>query len=566
MRILGLNNVIHDAAAVLVEDGELVAAVEEERWFRDDKHTGIFPARSVRFCLERLGDLPPDERHVDRVAVNIAPRRALGDAGSFAASLLPGHRSRTNRRAHLHLRHYFERTARELRQTLRAAGFRRPARVDAVPHHDAHAASAFFVSPFDEAAVLTVDGRGEWATTSFHRGRDNRLEPLGSLGLPHSLGILYAAFTHYLGFHDHDEFKVMGLASYGDPARFRGVFRELVHPTDTGFRLATEHFDEHLGSVSCGEGVRALLGLEPRVPESELGREHYDLAAALQERTEEIGLHLARLVHARTGSRNLCLAGGVALNCVMNQRILEETDFERIFVQPASYDAGGALGAAYWIHHQELGRPRGFRMDRADYGPEYGDDEIEAVLRAGLLRYRRSDDIARDAAEKIAEGRIVGWFQGRAEFGPRALGHRSILADPTRPDMQDHVNDRVKHREDFRPFAPSAHEERFHEMFEGAPDPFMTKVVPVREEFREQLPAITHVDGTARLQTVSREANPLYHRLIGEFEKRRGVPVVLNTSFNVRGEPMVCQPKDALRCFFTTGIDHLAIGSFLVDK
>ncbi|MGE0709509.1 MAG: carbamoyltransferase, partial [Planctomycetota bacterium] len=305
----------------------------------------------------------------------------------------------------------------------------------------------------------------------------------------------------------------------------------------------------------------------PRVRESELTQRHKDIAAALQERTEEIGVHMARHLQQQTGQKAICLAGGVALNCVMNTRILTDTDFEQIYVQPASYDAGGSLGACFWIYNQILGQPRGPAMNRADLGPSYSDEAIEATLREGLLRYRKCDDVAVETAKLVAAGKIVGWFQGRAEFGPRALGHRSILADPTRPDMQDHVNLRVKHREDFRPFAPSSTAEDYQRYFDApAQDWFMTKVIPVREEFRERLPAITHVDGTARLQTVQRETNPLYHRMIKELEKLRELPIVLNTSFNVRGEPMVLTPKDALRCFFTTGIDHLAIGSFIVDK
>lgn len=565
MYVLGINCWLHDSAVCLIKDGQIVAAIEEERWYRDDKHTSVFPLRSIKFCIEQAND---PGIQIDHVALNIAPLRAFNDAGGLTGSLRPSVRSQINKKTHKHLASFVKKTKREISNALRGLGLGRPGELHTIPHHEAHAASAFFVSPFEEAAVLTIDGRGEWATTSGFVGRGNTLERLFSVGLPHSVGGVYAAFTDFLGFkRNNDEYKVMGLASYGDPTRHRALMRELIRPTPEGFELATEHFEDRARDVFVGEAIQKKVGFPVRERESELKQEHKDLAAALQERTEEIGVHLATLLHQKTGLTKLGMAGGVALNCVMNQRILEDTPFEELYIQPAAYDAGGAVGAAYWVYHQELKRPRAFVMDRANFGPEFEDDEIEAVLKAGLLRYRKVDDIAVEAAKLIADGQIVGWFQGRGEFGPRALGHRSILADPTNPTIQDHVNNRVKHREDFRPFAPSAVEERFGEMFASEHlDPFMVTVVPVREEMRERLPAITHVDGTARLQTVSQKTNPLYHRLITEFAKLRELPVVLNTSFNVRGEPMVCTPKDALRCFFTTGIDHLAIGSFVVDK
>jgi carbamoyltransferase len=567
MYVLGVNSYFHDASVVLIRDGEVVAAVEEERFYRDDKHTTKFPSRSIKYVLEAAGDPGLTIRHV---GVNMAPMRCFSDAPSAGALLRsPLSYSRRNQKNFKHIRRATEEVRRQTRRLLRGLGYPHEFTFHEVPHHDAHAASSFFVSPFERAAVLTIDGNGEWATTTTSRGEGNKLERLGTIGLPHTLGGLYACMTEFLGFkRNNDEFKVMGLSSYGDPARYREAMAQLVRPTDDGgFQIDTSYFDVKPYSFTAGPRFPQLFGGPGRVPESELGQRDKDLAASLQERTEEIGLHLARSLQKETGLTDLCLSGGVALNCVMNTRILEETDFERIYVQPASYDAGGALGACFYIRHQVLGEPRDFVMDRANFGPEFTDATIESILSEGLLRYRKSEDIALDTARLLAEGKIVGWFQGRAEFGPRALGHRSILADPTRLDMQDHVNLRVKHREDFRPFAPSATFEDYQTYFDSpADDPFMTKVIRVRPEWRERLPAITHVDGTARLQTVKQEVNPLYHRMIREFAKLRELPIVLNTSFNVRGEPMVLTPKDALRCFFTTGIDHLAIGSYIVDK
>jgi len=567
MYLLGINCWLHDSAACLIRDGEVVAAIEEERWFRDDKHTTEFPKRSIRYCIEAAND--PGLR-IDHVAFNISPMRAFSESASVGQVVTrPGSYSSLNRKSYKHLSSGLKRHAREARHALRAAGVQNDDYdLHEVAHHDAHAASAFFVSPFDEAAVLTLDGRGEWATTTGYHGKGNRLERVFHVGLPYSLGLFYAAMTEYLGFkRNNDEYKVMGLASYGDPARYREQIKTLITPDGDGFQIATEHFDERSRILYPSEALETLFGGARRIRESEIEQRHKDIAAALQERTEEIGLHMARRLKEKTGAKNIAMAGGVALNCVMNTRILNEVPFDGIYVQPAAYDAGGALGAPYWVYHQELGRPRTFVMDHANFGPEFSDETIEAILKEGLLRYRKCEDIAQSTADLLNEGKIVGWFQGRGEFGPRALGHRSILADPSRLEIQDHVNLRVKHREDFRPFAPSAIEEEYQTYFDTKHlDPFMTSVVPVHEEYRAKLPAITHVDGTARLQTVSKRTNPLYHDMISKLGEKTGIPVVLNTSFNVRGEPMVCTPKDALRCFFTTGIDHLAIGSFLVDK
>ena len=564
MSVLGVNSYFHDASVCLIRDGEIVAALEEERWYRDDKHTTVFPLRSLRYALEAAAD---SGLKIDHLGVNMSPVRCFGDAAGPGGALA-GY-TRRHHKNFKHLRKATQQTNREVRRALRRFGYKADYTFHEVAHHEAHAASTFFVSPFEEAAILTVDGNGEWATTSMFVGKGNQVERLGRVGLPHTLGGVYGSITEYLGFkRNNDEFKVMGLSSYGDPERFKEQLAKLIWPTEDGFfQVDPAYFNIGPFDFRPGERLVELFGEPTRVRESELLQFHKDVAAALQARTEEVGVHMARHLQRQTGLKKICMAGGVALNCVMNTRILTDTDFDDIYIQPASYDAGGSLGACYWIYNQILGQPRGPVMDRANFGPSFEDPEIESILKEGLLRYRKADDIALEAAKLIAEGKIVGWFQGRAEFGPRALGHRSILADPTRTDMQDHVNLRVKHREDFRPFAPSSPVEDYQTYFDApAEDWFMTKVIPVREEFHERLPAITHVDGTARLQTVRADTNPLYHKLIKELGKLREVPIVLNTSFNVRGEPMVLTPKDAIRCFFTTGIDHLAIGSFIVDK
>jgi len=564
--ILGLNLYFHDSAAVLVQDGKVAAAIEEERWFRDDKHTAIFPKRSIKYCLQSIGE---ERAEISHVAINMDPIRCLSNSSSIADLLC--HPSRWNRK---HWKNFMDRRRAcqqiewQTHRTLFELNLDQQFQYHLVAHHDSHAASAYFVSPFEEAAVLAIDANGEWPTTTTYIGRGNKLQHEHTLGLPHSLGGLYGALTTYLGFmRNSDEFKVMGLAAYGDPAKYREAMHELISKTNDGFfKLNLSYFDYADYKITTNQKLQSLFGIPPRIPGSEITKEHKAVAAALQECTEQIVIHVTQHLQKRTGLKKLCLAGGVALNCVMNTAILDNTDFEEIFIQPASNDAGSALGAAYWVYHQILGKPRDFVMDRVDYGPSYSNDEIESILRAGLLRYRKSENITKETARLLSEGKIIGWFQGRAEFGPRALGYRSILADPTRIDMQDHLNLRVKHREDFRPFAPASTIEDYARYFDAVPDCFMTKTCKVREAYRERLPAITHIDGTARLQTVDPEINPLFHRLIREFESISGMPVIINTSFNVNGEPMVLTPQDALRCFFTTGIDSLVIGDFIIDK
>ena len=459
-------------------------------------------------------------------------------------------------------------------------------------HHESHAASAFFPSPFENAAVLTIDGVGEWTTTSVGRGEGNRVELLADLRFPHSIGLLYSAFTYYLGFRvNSGEYKVMGLAPYGEPAFRDLILSELIDLKDDGsFRLNLRYFDFMAGLTMTNGAFDRLFGGPRRKPEAELTQRHMDIARSIQAVTEEVMLRLARHAHALTGARNLCLAGGVALNCVGNGRILREGPFEKIWIQPAAGDAGGALGAALlgWHHYHK--QPRKVSGDgdaqRGSFlGPAY--DAAEFLKRAAIPHEEMDEDeLMSRVAKLLDEGKVIGWFQGRMEFGPRALGNRSILGDARSPEMQETLNLKIKFRESFRPFAPSVLRERVGDCFElNQASPYMLLVAPVKEslrlnELREEagdflvrlktprstLPAITHVDYSARIQTVAAEDNPRFHRLLSEFERKTGCPVLVNTSFNVRGEPPVCTPEDAYRCFMRTEMDYLVLGNFLIDK
>ncbi len=451
----------------------------------------------------------------------------------------------------------------------------------AVEHHRAHVASAYYVSPFDEAAVLSLDGFGDFASSMTARGRGAKLEVTGRVLFPHSLGLFYTAITQWLGFpHYGDEGKVMGLAPYGDPEHYLPAMRKIVRSERDSFRLGLEYFTHHTkgvemtwgaGSPTVGKVFSPRLEQElgpARRPGEELSSRHLDTAAALQARLEELVLELTCSLAASSGSRNLCLAGGVALNAVANGRIRPETPFEELWVQPAAGDSGTAVGAAYHVWHETLGRPRSFAMRHAYTGPEYSDAEIAAALTAAGLEGERLDDPELFAlvAERLAAGDVVGWFQGRMELGPRALGNRSILADPRNPGMKDILNARVKHREPFRPFAPSLPSEATGDWFDqDYPSPYMVLVYGVLPERRELVPAITHVDGTGRLQTLDEDANPRYYRLLQEFERRTGVPILLNTSFN-ESEPIVMSPEHALETFAKTRIDLLVLGNHLVRR
>jgi carbamoyltransferase len=571
--ILGLNAYHGDAAAALVVDGELVAAAEEER-FNRIKHCAGFPSHSARWCLDDAG---LDPRELDHVALGRDPRANLGAKLRRLATRPPsagyiGSRVRNAARV--------GRGARAaLAEALGVPDL--PARFHAVEHHRAHAASAFLVSPFDEAAVLTIDGFGDYASTLTGHGRGNRIEVSGRVLFPHSLGILYTAVTQWLGFpHYGDEGKVMGLAPYGDPERYLPALRRIATDDGTAFRLALEYFTHHTrgvemtweaGSPSVGRIFSPRLEEElgpAREPAADLEQRHNDVAAALQSRLEELVLHLARSLAGSTGSTSLCLAGGVALNAVANGRILQETPFDELYIQPAAGDSGTAVGAAFHVWHETLERPRGFTMRDAYTGPGYDDAELEAALAADGVEAERLDDDALFplVAARLAAGDVVGWFQGRMELGPRALGNRSILADPRRDEMRDVLNARVKNREPFRPFAPSVLASATGDWFEQSyPSPFMVLVYPVRPGKRALVPAITHVDGTGRLQTVDADVSPRYHRLIAEFARQTGVPIVLNTSFN-ESEPIVMSPADALETFAKTRIDLLVLGNYVVRR
>ena len=590
--ILGISAYFHDSAAALVTDGEVIAAAQEERFTRI-KHDASFPARSVEYCLREAGIAP---EKIDYVAFYEKPLLKFDRLlDTFVASAPAGLRSFMMAmplwiRQKLHL-------PREIR---RALGGKFTKRIIFPTHHESHAASAFFPSPFEEAAILTLDGVGEWDTASIGIGRGGKIEMLKTLRFPHSLGLLYSAFTYFCGFRvNSGEYKLMGLAPYGEPKYADVIRRELIDLKDDGsLRLDMRHFSFAGGLRMTSRSFEKLFGGPPRKPEDTITQREMDLAASIQNVTTEIVLRMARHAKALTGAPNLCLAGGVALNCVTNGELLRSGIFDDIWIPSAAGDAGGALGAAMFVSHQLLGMPRrtqaGDSLKGALLGPSFTDDEIRSVLDARALPYRNVADEAElltETATAIAEGSVVGWFQGRMEFGPRALGSRSILGDPRNAEMQARMNVRIKFRESFRPFAPSCLAEDAGKWFDlDRESPYMLLVAPVRTEHRSKLgddqqvamcdpdlrkrvnivrstlPAVTHVDYSARVQTVTEERNGRYARLIREFKRRTGCGVLVNTSFNVRGEPIVCTPEDAVRCFLATDMDMLVLGNFILRK
>ena len=584
--ILGISAFYHDSAACLLRNGEIIAAVSEERLSRK-KGDASFPSRSVEYCLEAGGvgiadlaavgfyDKPllKFERILETY-LGVAPR-------GFRSFLMAGP-------LWIKDKLYIDRQLKE------ALGYR--GEILYSEHHESHAASAFFPSPFEEAAIVTMDGVGEWATASIGVGRGNDIEILEELHWPDSIGLLYSAFTYYTGFKvNSGEYKVMGLAPYGEPKYVDRIYNELIDLREDGsFRLNQKYFNYLTGLTMTNGAFDKLFGGPARVPESPLTQREMDLARSVQVVCEEVMLRMARHAHQRTGLDNLCLAGGVALNCVGNGRLLREGPFKNIWIQPAAGDAGGALGVAQLIHHRHLGQPRIVErgrdgMNGAYLGPEFTPEQIEAFLKsvhAGYVRLERPE-MLETIAERLAEERVVGWFDGRMEFGPRALGARSILGDPRSPRMQAQMNIKIKFREGFRPFAPSVLRERVSDYFElDRESPYMLLVAPVQAQRRipltaeqhklwgidklnvprSDIPAVTHIDYSARVQTVARDTNPGYYDLIKAFERRTGCGVVVNTSFNVRGEPIVCTPADAYRCFMRTNIDHLVLGPYLLDK
>ncbi len=574
MYILGINAYHGGASACLIEEGQLIAAVEEERFTRV-KYWAGFPTRAIQYCLEAAGITAYD---LDHVGISTNPSANLLKKVLFTLSKRPSFemvRDRLTRGV----------KARDPKQALvNALGLdagKLKAQFHTIEHHRAHLASAFFVSPFQEAAVLSVDGSGDFVTTMWGVGHGNHIDVADSIHYPHSLGNFYTAISQWLGFPKYgDEGKVMGLAPYGEPTYLDQMRRIVRLQRDGTFELDLDYFayGAEGATMTWDEGAPTLGNLysqklvemlgPPREPRTEITAQHQNVAASLQAMLEEAEFALVRMLQRTTGQKALCLAGGVALNSCFNGKVLPETDFDDIYVHPAAGDAGTALGTAYYIYHQVLGQPRAFEMNQAYTGPEFGNGRVAETLARYDLAYEEMDDarLAERAAQIVARGDVLGWFQGRMEWGPRALGNRSIIADPRRNDMKDILNARIKHREPFRPFAPSILYEAAGNYFDQSyPDPFMLKVYNVLPEKRAEIPAVTHVDGTGRLQTVHREINPLYWELIKAFEQQTGVPVVLNTSFN-ENEPIVCAPEEAIECFLRTRMDALAIGNYLVEK
>ena len=590
MHILGISAYYHDSAACLVRDGEIVAAAQEERFTRK-KHDHRFPTNAVRFCLERAGI---DGEQVDLVTFYDKPllkfERLIETYIDFAPAGI---------RSFLMSMPLWLREKLWIRDQVKKSS-NYEGKVLFTEHHESHAASAFFPSPFESAAVLTMDGVGEWATSSYGYGRGNELHLLAELHFPHSLGLLYSAFTYYTGFKvNSGEYKVMGLAPYGEPRYVDRILDEIVELRDDGsLRLNMNYFNFAHGLTMTNSAFDELFGGPPRKPESQLTQREMDLARSVQDVTEMAMLRMARHVHRETGEKNLCLAGGVALNCVGNGLILREGPFENVWIQPAAGDAGGALGAALSVWYQYLGNGRDVSVVRGAHsdgmkgaylGPSFTSEQIRSFLETTGANYRRVErsELASSVARLLAEEKVVGWFQGRMEFGPRALGARSILGDPRSPRMQAQMNLKIKFRESFRPFAPSVLRERVSDYFQMDCDsPYMLLVAPVRDHLRREMtneeqdkfgidklnvvrstiPAVTHVDYSARVQTVRQEDNPIYYDLLMEFERLTGCPVVVNTSFNVRGEPIVCSPEEAYTCFMRTEMDCLVMEDYVLRK
>ena len=591
--ILGLSAYYHDSAAALVSDGKIIAAAQEERFTRK-KHDAGFPTEAIRYCLAEAGLA---FNAIDQVVFYDKPlvkfERLLE---TYIATTPRGFPSFLAAMPIWLKEKLYLKTV--IRRELAAIG---ECEKKALPsllfaeHHQSHAASAFFPSPFPEAAVLCMDGVGEWATTTVWHGKDNRVHPLWQIDFPHSLGLLYSAFTYFTGFKvNSGEYKLMGLAPYGVPRYTELILDNLIDvKLDGTFRLAMEYFDYATGLRMTNDRFSELFRRGPRAPESPLTQDEMDIAASIQVVTEDVVLRLAQTIHTETGLKNLCLAGGVALNCVANGRLLREGPFEELWIQPAAGDAGGALGCALATWHEYLDQPRSCgtqdAMQGAYLGPAFSDAEARESLESVRAVYNtlEASELYSSVAELLAKGHVVGWFQGRMEFGPRALGARSIIGDPRNIEMQSVMNLKIKYRESFRPFAPAVLAERIADYFEQAEDsPYMLLVANVREMLRKkvsveddqlfgidklnvlrsELPAITHIDYSARIQSVHKETNPQFHALLSAFDQLTGCGVLVNTSFNVRGEPIVCTPLDAYRCFMRTEMDSLVIGNMVFAK
>jgi carbamoyltransferase len=560
MNILGISCFYHDSAAALIKDGRLVAAAQEERFTRK-KHDQDFPTNAIRFCLQE-GAL--QAKDLDYIGFYDKPfikfERLLTTYIATFPKSLP---------SFLKSMPIWIKEKLWIPQKIREE-LGENAKLLFIEHHLSHAASTFFVSPFTESAILTADGVGEWETTTFGMGRGKTLTLTHNIQFPHSIGLLYSAFTYYLGFRVNSaEYKVMGLAPYGKPVYAESILRKLLSLKEDGsFRLNMKYFGYDYGLTMTNRAFHRLFGSPPRTPESALTQFHKDVAASIQYVTDEIMVRMTKNLHKNTGCENVCLAGGVALNCVSNSKILSASGFKNIFIQPAAGDAGGSVGAAFYIHNMLLQNERTFTWSHNFLGPEYSDESIGEVLQQLHIPYEqfKMTVILKKTAQLIADQQVVGWFQGRMEFGPRSLGARSILADARNPENYSRVNLKIKFRESFRPFAPTVIYERMKDYFVfDRPSPYMLFVAQVRAD-RRTIPAVTHLDGSARLQTVTRDDHPLFYDLITEFDKLTGCPVLINTSFNVRGEPIVCSPTDAIKCFLRTDMDYLVLGSFLLDK
>lgn len=559
----------------MVQDGQLIAAAEEERFARV-KHIAGFPTQAIRFCISASGI---DLGGLETIAVSRNPWAHVWRKIPLALRhglFSPQIRERLSVLINAH------RIRQAVAQALEVPAEQLGTPVAFVEHHRAHMASSFYPSGWEEAAVLSLDGFGDFVSGMWGVGRGNQILVEGQVYFPHSLGVLYTALTQFLGFPEWgDEYKVMGLAAYGHPERYRPAMEKLVWETSRhGYALDLEYFRHPALDVSMtwregapklgtlfSDRIEELLG-RARMPGEPLEDRHADIAAALQERLEAVVLPLLRHLHQRSGLQRLCYAGGVALNCVLNGKILLETGFQEVFIQPAAHDAGTSLGAALYVTHHLRGRPRRFVMRHAAWGPDVEESVCRQALEKAGLPYRRYEPqaLCEVAAEALSQGKIIGWFQGRMEFGPRALGHRSLLADPRDPQMKDRINERVKRREPFRPFAPSILAEKVPDYFSRAhPDPFMLFAYPVKPDSLKRIPAVVHVDGTGRLQAVDAQVDPLYGKLLRAFGARTSIPVLLNTSFNEQ-EPIVCRPEEAISCFLRNGIDSLALGPFWIQR
>ncbi len=573
--ILGLSCYYHDSAACLLKNGEIIAAAQEERFTRK-KQDDSFPRNAINFCLSHAGIISGQLDYVgfydkplvkfDRILetfLSVAPR-----GSKFFTVAIP---------IWLKQKLWIKDL---IRKELEYDG-----KILFAEHHQSHASSAFFASPFEEAAILTIDGVGEWTTTSYGYGRGNKIKLTNEIRFPHSLGLFYSAFTQYLGFKvNSGEYKVMGLAPYGKPVYYDLIMDNMIDLKEDGsFKLNMDYFAYTYAQQMINDKFIKLFGYPPREQESKIEPYHFDIAMSIQRVTEEVMLRITNHLYKETGLKNLCLAGGVALNSVANGRILRETPFEEVFIQPAAGDAGGALGVATFIWHNILGNQHiiaekkkpytiGLKKDlmsNAYLGPEYSNEEIKRFFTQNDIPFVEfsNEELLRNTAKLIADKKVIGWFQGRMEWGPRALGNRSIIADPRDKEMRDNVNLKIKFRESFRPFAPTVMLEKSSEYFELAcQSPYMLLVARVREDKRGLIPAVTHVDGSARIQTVSKEDNPLFYGLIEEFYKLTGITVIINTSFNVRGEPIVCTPQDAYLVFMRTRMDNLVMGNFILHK